>query len=75
MSTYDRTEHGFSAAFKAAKWMAEFHGRPYALFVSKMNPTKYSVSLPACVQKDYVEIGTIANLIGADGSMTPMFSD
>ncbi len=73
MSTFERTEAGFAAALASAQHMAKLHGKPFALFVPRTEPTKYATSVPVIVRAEDVEPGTRANLIDADGNITPMF--
>lgn len=73
MSTFERTEEGFAAAFASAKWSAEIHKRPIALIVHKKWPDKYMTSIPILIRVEDIEPGTAANLIDGDGNMTPMF--
>jgi hypothetical protein len=73
MAEYERTEEGHVRAMKDIAWMTSYHKRPFALYVDRMWPNKYIVSIPSLVEENNVEEGTAANLFHPDGSMTPMF--
>mgnify|MGYP001559592439 CR=1 FL=1 len=75
MSTFERTEEGLAKAYDHANWMAEFHRKPFALYVPSADPTKYTCSIPSLVRAEDVERGTAANLIHPDGRVERMFQE
>ena len=76
MSSYPRTEEGFANAFAAAQRTAAMHpDKSYVLFVDSRDPTRYGVSLASLVSEDHVEPGTRANIVQADGTVLPAFTE
>lgn len=72
MSTYPRTDEGFSQALDAASSMARHHDHAYAMIVDAKDPDHYLVSLASLVDPATAAEGTIACLVDGERNLTPM---
>lgn len=70
---YHRNENGFKRAFDDIKRIAASHtDKEYVLYVDSRTKLSYSVILFSLFDAAYVEEGTVAHKVNAEGEMTPV---